>query len=279
MIRIGFIDYYLDEWHANHYPALIGEVSGGRYAVTSAFGMIDSPIGGMTNREWSEKYGIPLRDTIEEVVRENDVLIVLSPDNPEMHPVLCDLPLRSGKRVYVDKTFAEDGDEARAIFAVAEESGTPVWSSSALRFSTELCEMDRGSIARIYTEGPGLYHNYAIHQIEMILSLMQSRAERVMWLGDETHPSMLIAFADGRKAQLYHRNDAAYSFRVTTVDRDNAATAHDVRSDFFRLFIEALVAYFDTGAVPVTHEETVNVIAIRAAGIRAMAHPFTWVTV
>ena len=26
MIKVGFIDYYLDEWHANHYPALIGEV-------------------------------------------------------------------------------------------------------------------------------------------------------------------------------------------------------------------------------------------------------------
>ena len=27
MKKIGFIDYYLDEWHANNYPRMIAEVS------------------------------------------------------------------------------------------------------------------------------------------------------------------------------------------------------------------------------------------------------------
>ena len=270
MIKVGFIDYYLDEWHANNYPAMISECSGGRYAVTSAYGAIDSPIGGMTNREWSEKNGIPLRDTIEEVVKESDVLIVLSPDNPEQHPALCPLPLASGKRVYVDKTFAETGDTARALFAIAEENGTPVYSSSALRFSTELRAIDKAKIARLYTEGPGIYDNYAIHQIEMMVALMQLPARRVMWIGSEAHPAMIVEFADGRQAQMVQRSDTAYSFRVTAVDRDNVAEIHEIRSNFFRLFIEGLVAYFDTGIIPATHAETVDVIAIREAGLRAM---------
>lgn len=279
MIKVGFIDYYLDEWHANNYPAMISECSGGRYAVASAYGAIDSPIGGMTNREWSEKNGIPLRDTIEEVVKESDVLIVLSPDNPEQHPALCPLPLASGKRVYVDKTFAETGDTARALFAIAEENGTPVYSSSALRFSTELRAIDKAKIARLYTEGPGIYDNYAIHQIEMMVALMQSPARRVMWIGSEAHPAMIVEFADGRQAQMLQRSDAAYSFRVTMVDKDNVAEIYEIRSNFFRLFIEGLVAYFDTGIIPATHAETVDVIAIREAGLRAMKKPYTWETV
>ncbi len=57
-MKIGFVDYYLDEWHANNYPALIKEVSGGEMEVAYAYGHIDSPIGGMTTDEWCAKYGI-----------------------------------------------------------------------------------------------------------------------------------------------------------------------------------------------------------------------------
>ena len=104
MKKIGFIDYFLDEWHANNYPKMIKEQSNGEYEVCYAWAKIDSPIGGMTSKEWSEKYNIELLDTMEEVIEKSDVLIVLSPNNPEMHEELCLLPLRSGKRVYIDKT-------------------------------------------------------------------------------------------------------------------------------------------------------------------------------
>ena len=106
MKRVGFIDYFLDEFHANNYPGLIEKCSEGRYKVTCAYGHIDGPEGKMTSRAWSEKTGIPVYDSIQKVIDNSDALIVLSPDNPEMHEELCDLPLKSGKPVYVDKTFA-----------------------------------------------------------------------------------------------------------------------------------------------------------------------------
>jgi len=153
MKKVGFIDYYLDEWHANNYPKIIKEMSDGRYEVACAYGKIDSPIGGKTNKEWSEKHGIELVSSIEEVIERSDVLIVLSPDNPEMHEELCFLPLKSGKLCYVDKTFAPDKKTAERIFAHAKEHNTKCFSSSALRFSSELKEIDKKSIHLIYIEG------------------------------------------------------------------------------------------------------------------------------
>lgn len=44
--------------------------SGGELEACCAYGKIDSPIGGMANVEWSEKYGIPLCETVEEVVEK-----------------------------------------------------------------------------------------------------------------------------------------------------------------------------------------------------------------
>lgn len=280
MKKIGFIDYFLDEWHANNYPEFIKNQANGRYEVAYAYGKIDSPVGGMTNKAWSEKYNVPLCDSIEEVIEKSDVLIVLSPNNPEMHLELTDLALRSGKPVYVDKTFAPDKDTAIKIFENAEKHNTKCFSSSALRFSSELKDIDTDNIFKIYSEGPGTYDMYSIHQIEPIMSLMKCRAKSVMALSDKEHPSLLIKFEDGRLVQMHHRTYSGDGkFRITVCDENNKAQIYPIRSDFFALFIDAMIEFFDTGVIPVPKEQTIDVIAVRTAGEKAFKTPFTWVEI
>lgn len=161
--------------------------SGGELEVCYAYGKIDSPIGGMTNAEWSEKYGITLCKTADEVVEKSDVLVVLSPDNPEMHEELCDVPLCSGKYVYIDKTFAPTRDAAVRIFEKADAFGTKCWSSSALGFASELDGIDVSGIDAIYSEGTGEFEMYIIHQIEPVIRLMGSAAKRAMYIGTDAH--------------------------------------------------------------------------------------------
>ena len=279
MKKIGFIDYYLDEWHANNYPEYIKKQSGGRYEVCCAYGKIDSPIGGITNEQWSKKQNIPLARSIEEVIEKSDVLIVLSPDNPEMHKELTHLPLQSGKLVYVDKTFAPDKETATEIFENAALHNTKCFSSSALRFVTELKDIDTDKIYKIYSEGPGTYEMYSIHQIEPVMSLMKCRVKRIMALGDAKHPSLLIEFEDGRTVQMYQRIDEAVSFRITVVDKENNARIYDIKSDYFSLFIDAMIKFFDTGVIPVPKEQTIDVIAVRAAGLKAFETPYKWINI
>lgn len=276
MIKIGFIDYYLDEWHANNYPELIKKESGGEMVVCYAYGKIDKP-DGMTNTEWAQKNNVELLESIEEVIEKSDRIIVLSPDNPEMHEELCALPLKSKKLVYVDKTFAPDRKTAEKIFAIAEESGTKCYSSSALRFSTELSQIDKDNIHAIHSEGPGTYEMYSIHQIEPIVCLMQCRAKEVMFTGSESHPAMTIRFEDGRCAYMHQSMELG--FRLSIDDNDNNGKVYNIESDFFALFIKNLVEFFEKGEVPVDHSQTIDVIAIREAGLKAMKTPFEWVQV
>lgn len=275
MKKIGFIDYYLDEWHANNYPRFIKECTKGEFEVAYAYAKIDSPLNGMTNKEWAMKQNVELLDTIEEVIDKSDVLIVLSPDNPEMHEELTDLPLKSGKPVYVDKTFAPDKETAIRIFKNAEKHGTPCFSSSALRFASELNDIEKGEIYKIYSEGPGTYEIYSIHQIEPVVMLMNCRAKRVMGLGDEKHPSIIIEFEDGRYAQIHQCIGANY--KLTLADMENRASEYPITSDFFALFIKALVDFFKTGKIPVEHNQTIDVIAVREAGFDALKKPFSWI--
>ena len=194
-----------------------------------------------------------------------------------MHEQLCDLPLKSGKLCYIDKTFAPDKETALRIFANADAHNTPCYSSSALYYSAELEGIDTDKIHKIYSAGPGVYEIYSIHQIEPILKLMKTDLKRVMFLGDKEHPSMIIEFADGRLAQMHQ--GIWIDFEIAVTDEENTMQIHKIKSDYFMLFIESLVKFFDTGVAPVSHRQTVNVIATIDAGRKSAEKPFEWVTI
>ncbi|GAA3404260.1 hypothetical protein ACFFNY_26360 [Paenibacillus hodogayensis] len=273
MKKIGFIDYYLDEWHANKYPGWIEQATNGAMRVAFAYGKQDAP-GGRTNADWCRDNGIELLRTIEEVVERSDYLIVLSPDHPEFHEELATLPLQSGKPTYVDKTFAPDRGTALRLFATARNHGTPVYSSSALRFAAEYERIDRTGIDMVCSFGPGAYANYSVHQIEPIVSLMGSEAERIMFVGTERSPAWLIGFRDGRQASMHHFGSAAFSMSIHYGAGKSEAVR--IESDFFAAFIRSLTRFFATGEVPVDPAETIAIMTIIEQGLLAIASPFQW---
>ena len=72
---------------------------------------------------------------------------------------------------------------------------------------------------------------------------------------------------------------AGASFEITAVDKDNNSLTRTAASDFFASFIKDLIGFFKDGEIRAPHEQTVGVIAVRAAGLEAMKKPFTWVEV
>lgn len=274
MMKIGFIDYYLDEWHANHYPQWLKEASNGEIEVTIAYALIDSPIGGRTTQKWCSDMGIAQAASIEEVIEKSDALVVLSPDNCEMHEQLCQLPLRSGKPTYVDKTFAPDYETAKRIFDIAEASGTPCYSTSALRYATEYQGIE--NVRAISSWGPNEFETYAIHQLEPIMMLMRGEPRRVQYLPSEEGYSMAIEFKDGRCATLCGGGDAPFAMQIRT---ENGEKKIEVKSDMFRYFMQHLVAFFRDPKQIVPHDETLRIMAVRGAGVKAMANPGEWVEI
>ena len=280
MKKIGFIDYYLDEWHANNYPEFIRQQANGEYEVAYAWAQIDSPLpGGMTSKQWSEKYNIPVLETMDEVIEKSDYLIVLSPDNPEMHEELCKKPLASGKNTYVDKTFAPDPGAAKRIFEHADKYGTKCYSSSALFYADEYQNIKKDGLSVINSSGPGTYEMYSIHQIEPIVKLMGTGcAKRIMSVGTKDFPAMIMEYADGRHVRFCNFPSGA-PFRMNFGYVDGSTDCSEVTSDFFGACIKNMLRFFETGIIPVSHENTIEVIAIREAGIKALDNPFTWVDV
>jgi hypothetical protein len=273
--KIGFIDYYLDEWHADKYPEWIETATGGEMKVSIAYGIKDA-VNGLSNSAWCGRKGIQLAASIEEVVDKSDYLIVLSPDNPEYHEELSILPLQSGKPTYIDKTFAPDRKTAFRLFDMAQKKGTPLYSTSALRFATEYIETERKGIESICSVGPGRYDNYSIHQIEPIVSLMGSKPERIMFIGTDKTPAFVIGFADGRQAILNQFGRQCPFSMVLNYDGGEAAVIRP-ESDYFGLFIKNMIHFFETGESLVNPSETIAIITIYEYGFKAAKAPYEWI--
>ena len=277
MIKIGFIDYFLDEWHANNYPKFIAQQFGDEFKVAYAYAEKDKE-GGLTTDEWCEKNGVERCNTIAEVVEKSDCIIVLSPDNPERHLDLCREPLASGKRVYVDKTFALTKDIAKEIVAIGEANNTPFFSTSALRFSNELTEVPREGICFINSRGPGRFDTYAIHPIEPIVVLMGSEVKRIMSVGSG-YETMVIEFSNGRRAVMSHYDWKGVDFEMIVNYEDGSIYKVPQMTGYFDNFINKLCTFFKTGETFADHAETVSVMGIIEAGNKALANPGVWVEV
>ena len=274
-MKIGFIDYYLDEWHANNYPNWIREASNGEMEVSLAYGMIDSPIGGRTNAQWCADMGIAQAATIAEVVEQCDGIIVLSPDNCEMHEELSQLPLKSGKPTYIDKTFAPDYPTAKRIFDLAEANGTPCYSTSALRYADEYA--NTGPADAIASWGPNGFETYSIHQLEPVMMLIDSAPARVMYVPGTDWYSMTIEFAGGQVATLTgYDKGSPFLMNVTAA---SGSRIIEVKSDYFHNFIAHLVSFFRDPSQAVPHEETLRIMAVRGAGLEAIRRSGEWVPV
>ena len=278
MKTIGFIDYYLDEWHALNYPQFIKDATDGEFEVAYAYAEMDKP-GGMTTDQWCEKYGVQRLDSIDEVVEKSDCIIVLSPDNPERHWDLCQKPLRSGKRVYVDKTFALEKSTAEALVKLAEENNTPFFSTSALRFADELKDIDREGICFINSRGPGNFDTYSIHQIEPIVVLMGSKAKRIMSVGNGKYESMVIEFEGNRSIVMSQYGWTNVDFSMLVNYEDGRTVSVPQMSNTFPNFIKAMCDFFRTGEIKAAHDETVAIMGIIEAGNKALANPGVWIEI
>lgn len=278
MKTVGFIDYYLDEWHANNYPDMIKRQSKGEFEVKYAYADVEPPFEDrITNKEWSQKYGIPLVDNIETLIELCDCIIVLSPDNPEMHYELSKKALESGKPVYIDKTFATSKEEALKIFEIAEKYNTPCYSSSALRFSAKLKDIERKDINTVISVAGGPVEIYLIHQLEPIATLMGTEIDKVMYIGNDFVSAWVLHFCDGRTAEI-HMLSGDFDFCLH-VNHKNGNQRVILDDDFFLGFTDSLIHFFRTSEIPVSHKDTVNIMSLIENCFVAMKKSGEWICI
>ncbi len=274
MKKLGFIDLFIDEWHANNYPAWIKTARRGT-EFELAYAWEKAPQNGRPLEKWCADFGVTPLKSMEEVVEKSDAVFVLAPSNPEVHRELAEIPLKSGKPVFVDKPFAPSKADAEAMFELAAKHNTPLMSSSALRFSTEL-DAYRNKPGTTYMETTGggrSFWEYSIHQIEMIVSVLGTGAKRIMQCGANDVEHMVIQYEDDRRASVTYTPNAPFTTRLV---HEGKMIVNPQCSDFFPILLSEILDFFATGKSPIDTAQTIEIAALVAGGIKALEAKNVW---
>ncbi len=261
-LRIGFVDDDLDNFHARVYlEAIRGPLKERGFTVAGAWALQTEK-----SKAWAAKNDLPWFDDPAALDKAVDVYAILAPSTPDTHEKLCERILPFGKTTFVDKTFAPDVSTASRIFALADRHKVALQTSSALRYTAAQKVAKVADIRHVTTWGPGRsYDEYAVHPVEMAVSLLGPEAVALMRRGKDPESQLLIDFSGGRTAvvNVYNQRKTPYAASITT-----AKESRYLEVDTKPLFVDAAAALLDfyaAGKELVDRRETMAVMRILEA--------------
>jgi predicted dehydrogenase len=236
---------------------------------------------------------VELVDSIDELVRRVDAVMVTSVDG-RAHLALARAAIAARKPLYIDKPFTASVKDAVELARLAREQGTPIFSSSSLRFTDDVQGVKRdprvqqvqGAItwgpATLEPHHPDLFW-YGIHAVEMLYTFMGPGCERVTRTHTAGADAVVGHWKDGRIGIIRGSRDSAQTYGqvvfgpkaiVTAPEPSNAGTASNSsaasngapvkRSSYYGLLV-AIVDFFRTGKSPVPIDETLEIMAFMEA--------------
>ena len=253
--RIGFVDLDLENYHANVFlQALRGPLASRGFTIAGATGTKATE-----SRSWAAKNRIPFFEDDAKLNAAVDFFMILAPSNPEVHLELCRRILPFRKPTYVDKTFAPTHTVAQQIFSLADQYGTPIQTTSALRYTNVQDEV-RKSPAKvehmITWGGGGSFDEYAIHPLELLISVMGHEATALMRRGTPERAQLLVEFTGGRTGvvNVFPKTTTPFAASFTT----EKATRY-VEVDVPKIFVNnqsAILDFFAAGKPNIDRRES-----------------------
>lgn len=281
-LKIGFIDHHLNNFHANTFFTLIAEGSDGGAHVTSAF-----ELQSVTDADWCAQRGVKRAQSPEEVLGEVDAVMVLAPDNFEVHRDFAMIVLKAGIPVFVDKFLAPTLRQAREIVEEADKRGVPLMASSALRYAAELEQLPpltTDAIEMFFARGMGNWSGYGVHTLAMPMRYMvETRVKRVANIGRPGAEIVAVEFENGVLGSVEVRqaeNQYAvlpWQLGLRVAGNYHVATVQDYEG-FYRRLIAAVLEFFRTGLSPTPAGELLDVVGVLEAAEKSREADGQWVS-
>lgn len=281
-LRIGFIDHHLNNFHADTFFKLISEVSEGGAHVTTAFELLPA-----ADADWCAQRGVKRAQSPEEVLSEVEAVMVLAPDNFEVHRDLAMIALKAGIPVFVDKFLAPTLRQAREIVEEAARRNVSLMASSALRYAAELEQLppvNAGAIETFFARGMGNWSGYGVHTLAMPMRFMgEVRVKRVANVGRPGAEIVAVEFENNVLGSVEVReaeNQYAalpWQLGLRIAGNYHVATVQDYE-EFYRRLIAAVLEFFRTGISPTPVGELLDVVGVLEAAEKSREADGQWVS-
>ncbi len=229
--------------------------------------------------------GVTLVDDPAEMIGQIDAVLIESicgsAHRERMQPFL-----KARVPMFVDKPFACDIDDARAMIRQAAEARLPLMSTSALRFSDDVLqfrEKGYGDIFGVTSYGPahraegnpGLLH-YGIHAVEVMYALMGRGCESLSAVHRPEADVVTACWTDGRLVHIRGLRSGARSYGLLI--HCQAGMIHlPISARFaYRNLCREIVRYFETGISPVPIAETGELIGFCLTALQSERQQGSW---
>ena len=276
-IRIGMIG--LDTSHVvafteiinnpeakGHFPGakVVAAFKGGSPDIESSASKVD----GYT-KTLSEKYGVQIYPTIEEVCANVDAVMIEAVDG-RPHLAQARKIIAAKKILYIDKPVGGTLKDAIEIYRLAIEAGVPVFSSSSLRFAKSTQAVRNGSIGKVtYAQTtspaplephhPDLYW-YGVHGCESLFTVMGTGCESVK-RGTPTDGMIEVTGTwKGGRTGIF-REGKGYSGTA----KGEKGESEIGKFDGYQPLVAEVVKFFLSKSPPVSAEETIELFAFMEA--------------
>jgi predicted dehydrogenase len=224
--------------------------------------------------ELATKHDIPNRvASASDMIGSIDaVLIVDDHGGGETHAALARPFIEAGLPTFIDKPMSTEYRDAAELFELADKTGAPLMSCSALRFAAELeparAELERiGKLSSVISTGPGDWYYYGVHAVELLGAVAGTGAATLHRHSFDQRDVAVISYPDGPTAIVQTLRDASYVFELVAYG-ENGQLSIEVKDSlaFYSNTIREVVKMAETGKAPLTAAQTLEVIAILRAG-------------
>lgn len=219
-----------------------------------------------------KKYDVKIVESIAELIQQVDC-VMLETNDGNLHLEQAIDVLKAGKPLFIDKPVAATLTDAIAIFLLAKQYGTPVFSSSALRFVPKNQELRQGVYGKVlgadaYSPAPGEpshpdFSWYGIHGVETLFTVMGTGCREVSRISSEGTDVVVGRWSDGRIGSFRGIRSGTQGYGGTAFCEEANTTLGGY--DGYGHLLKEIISFFKTKIPPVTEEETLELFTFMEA--------------
>lgn len=278
-LKVGIIG--LDTSHAVAFTKLLNDPKASddiaRCRVVAAYPKGSPDIESSVSRvpgytEEVKKLGVEIVDSIDALVERVDcVLLETNDGRPHLEQVLP--VLKAKKPCFIDKPVAGSLADAVAIYAAAEKFGTPIFTSSSLRYVEGAQQLRSGAFGEVFgcdayspcsieKTHPDLFW-YGIHGVETLFTVMGPGCEQVTRVSAKDAEVVVGVWKDGRVGTFRGIKEGSKGYGGTAFTTKGIQQVGSYGG--YRPLVVEIVKFFRGGKPPVNAEESLEIYAFMEA--------------
>ncbi|GAB4108342.1 MAG: Gfo/Idh/MocA family oxidoreductase [Acidobacteriota bacterium] len=276
--RVGIIG--LDTSHATAFTKILnnpeaGDRFGG-YRVTAAFPEGSRDIESSVSRiprytAEMQEMGVEIVGSIAELLARVDV-VLLETNDGRRHLEQAMPVFAARKPVFIDKPLGGTLAEAAAILEAARRAGSPVFSSSPLRYYQGWAGATSGagsihnafawSPAHLEATHPDLFW-YGIHAVEQLYAVMGPGCETVVRVHTSQADVVVGTWAGGRTGTVLGTRSGKFDYGGIAFGEEQVVSLGSFGG--YEPLVEEIARFFQSGRAPVSAEETLEIYVFMEA--------------